>query len=86
MTNNKRRMIEGWIDKASNQLQAAKEHSKFFTQYSEAIQAAQECIELSVKSILLLIDITFPRGHGWEQDSKGVRRYRRTNPEEATHR
>jgi HEPN domain-containing protein len=70
MTNNKRRMIEGWIDKASNQLQGAKEHSKFYTQYSEAIQAAQECIELSVKSILLLLDITFPRRHGWEQDSK----------------
>ena len=70
MTNNKRRTIEGWIDKASNQLQAAKEHLKFYTQYSESIQAAQECIELSVKSILLLFDITFPRRHEWEQNSK----------------
>lgn len=70
MTNNKRRTIEGWIDKASNQLQAAKEHLKFYTQYSESIQAAQECIELSAKSILLLFDITFPRRHEWEQDSK----------------
>ncbi|HEC98847.1 MAG TPA: HEPN domain-containing protein [Proteobacteria bacterium] len=70
MTNNKRRMIEGWIDKAWNQLQTAKEHSKSYTQYSEAIQAAQECIELSVKSILLFLDIPFPRSHRWEQDSK----------------
>jgi HEPN domain-containing protein len=70
MTSNKRRMIEGWIDKASNQLQAAEGHSKFYTQYSEAIQAAQECIELSVKSILLLLDITFSHSHGWEQDKK----------------
>ena len=71
MTNSsKRRTIEGWIDKASNQLQAAKEHSKFSTQYSEAIQAAQECIELSVKSTLSLLDISFSHSHIWEQDKK----------------
>ena len=70
MTDNKRRMAEGWIEKASNQLQVAKEHSKSSIQYSEAIQAAQECIELSVKSILSLLDITFSPSHGWEQDKK----------------
>jgi HEPN domain-containing protein len=69
MTSNKRTTtIEGWIDKASNQLQAAREHSKFPTQYSETIQAAQECVELSVKSILSLLNVTFPPSHGWEQD------------------
>lgn len=70
MNKGKRRMMEGWIDKASNHLQAAKQYLKSYTQYSEAIQAAQECIELSVKSILLLLDIPFPRSHRWEQDSK----------------
>lgn len=70
MTNNKRTTIEGWIDKASNQLQAARGYSRLFTQYSEAIQAAQECVELSVKSILSLLDVTFPPSHGWEQDKK----------------
>jgi HEPN domain-containing protein len=69
MTNNKRRLIEGWIDKASNQLQAAEQHSKSYIQYSEAIQA-QECIELSVKSVLSLFDITFSPSHGWERDKK----------------
>ncbi len=63
-------MIEGWADKASNQLQAAKEHLKFPSQYSEAIQAAQECVELSVKSILSLFEITFSPSHGWEPDKK----------------
>lgn len=63
-------MIEGWIDKASNQLQAAKQHVKSWTQYSEAIQAAQECVELSVKSILSLLGIAFSLNHGWEQDKK----------------
>jgi len=70
MTSNKRRTIEGWIDKASNQLQAARDFSKLPTQYSEAIQAAQECVELSVKSMLSLLDVTFPHSHGWEQDKK----------------
>jgi HEPN domain-containing protein len=70
MDKGKRKMIEGWIDKASNQLQAAKERSKSSIQYSEAIQAAQECVELSVKSILSLFDITFTPSHGWEPDKK----------------
>jgi HEPN domain-containing protein len=70
MTNSKRRIVEGWIEKASSQLQAAREHLKSPSQYSEAIEAAQECIELSVKSILSLLDIVFPPRHGWEQDKK----------------
>ncbi len=70
MTNSKRRLIEGWIDKASNQLQAAQQYSKSYIQYSEAIQAAQECIELSVKSVLSLFNITFSHSHGWEQEKK----------------
>ena len=67
---NKRTTIEGWIDKAWNQLQAAKEHAKSSTQYSEAIQAAQQCVELSVKSVLSFLDVPFPLSHGWEQDKK----------------
>lgn len=63
-------MMEGWIDKASNQLQAAKEHLKSSTRYSEAIEASQECIELSVKSVLSLLDIKYSSSHGWEQDKK----------------
>jgi len=63
-------MIEGWVDKAYNQLQAAREHAKSYTQYSEAIQAAQECVELSVKSVLSLLGITFSPSHGWEPDKK----------------
>lgn len=70
MASSKRRMTEGWLDKASNQLQAAKVHLKFPSQYSEAIQASQECIELSVKSTLSFLDVTFPPSHGWEQDKK----------------
>jgi HEPN domain-containing protein len=69
MNKTRRRTIEGWIDKASNQLLAAGEHLKFF-RYSEAIEAAQECVELSVKSILSLLDIQYSRSHEWASDRK----------------
>lgn len=68
MDKSKRRMIEGWIDKASNQLQVAKEHLKSYTRFSESIEASQECIELSVKSILSLLDIDYPPSHGWSRE------------------
>lgn len=71
MNKTKRKTIEGWIDKASNQLSAAREHAKSAGQYSEAIQAAQQCVELSVKSILSLLDITYPKSHEWAPDNKG---------------
>jgi HEPN domain-containing protein len=68
MNKTKRKTIEGRIDKASNQLLAAKEHLKSL-RYSEAIEAAQECVEFSVKSILSLLDIKYPPSHEWAPDS-----------------
>lgn len=70
MNKNKRKMVEGWIDKASNQLQAARGHLKSPFHYSEAIEASQECIELSVKSILLFLNIKYAPSHGWEESKK----------------
>ena len=70
MDKRKRGTIEGWIDMASNQLQTAKDHLKSRVRYSESIQASQQCVELSVKSILSLLGIEFSRSHGWGQDTK----------------
>ncbi|MBI3684066.1 MAG: HEPN domain-containing protein [Acidobacteria bacterium] len=70
MSKTKRKTIEGWIDKASNQLDAAREHVKSFRRCSEAIQAAQQCVELSVKSILSLLDVHYSRSHEWAPDKK----------------
>ena len=66
----KRKTIEGWIDKASNQLQAAEKHISTRTQYSESIQAAQESIELTVKAILAILNIKFSLSHEWKPDKK----------------
>jgi hypothetical protein len=65
-----RKTIEGWIDKASNQRQTAKEHAKSPYRCSEAVQTAQECIELSVKSVLSLLGVEYPRAHEWAPDKK----------------
>ena len=63
MQNQRRRMIEGWLDKASNQLQVAREHQKSYYLTSEAIEMAQESVELSVKSVLAMLEINYPRSH-----------------------
>lgn len=34
------------------------------------MEASQECIELSVKSILSLFNIKYPPSHGWNQDKR----------------
>lgn len=70
MHGGQRKTIEGWIDKASNQLQTANAHAKSPYRCSEAVQAAQECIELSVKSVLSLLGIEYPRAHEWAPEKK----------------
>jgi HEPN domain-containing protein len=64
---NKQELIDGWLNKASNHLTSAKEHVKSYTHSSDAIQDAQACVELSVKSLLTILDIDYPRSHGWDE-------------------
>ena len=66
MSTSKRKTIEGRIDKAGHQLQAAKGHLESDYRSSEAIEAAQECVELSVKSILSLLGIEYKLKHHWD--------------------
>lgn len=70
MNDTQRKTIEGWIAKASNQLQAARDHAQSAYRCSEAIQAAQQCIELSVKSILSLLCIKYPKAHEWAAEKE----------------
>jgi HEPN domain-containing protein len=57
-------LIEGWLAKATNDLHTGREHLKA-TRWSESVQAFQECIEFSVKSILRLLEVEFPYSHKW---------------------
>jgi HEPN domain-containing protein len=68
VNDSKRKTIEGWIDQAVNQLQAAEGRLSTRTQYSESIQAAQVCIELSVKAVMVILNIEFPLRHEWKPD------------------
>ena len=68
MDKSRRRILEGWIDKASTQLQAARDHLGSYMQFSECIEACQECIELSVKSVLSFLDIEYPSSHGLNRE------------------
>ncbi len=70
MDETQRKTIEGWIDKASNQLQVARELLQSSYRSSEAIQAAQQCVELSVKSILSLLRVKYPKAHEWAADKE----------------
>jgi HEPN domain-containing protein len=65
MDPNKRKMAEGWLDQVGTHLSTAKERVKSHYTIPEAVQAAQTCVELSVKAVLAFLDIDFPKVHGW---------------------
>lgn len=71
MDKNKHHVAEGWIDKASTHLQIAKKHLESRVHYSDAVQASQVCVELSVKAILAFLGVEFPKSHGWDRDKLG---------------
>lgn len=64
----KRKTVEGWIDKASNHLMFAREKLKSYHFDSECVQAAQQCVELSVKAVLEFLDIEYAHAHGWTKE------------------
>jgi HEPN domain-containing protein len=64
---NKRKLVAGWLDKAQVHLWTANEHLKSWCRNTEAIQASQECVELSVKAMLTILGIDYPLSHGWDQ-------------------
>jgi len=60
--------VEGWLEKASTNLRTADAHLESRVHYSDAVQAAQVCVELSVKGMLGLLDVDFPKSHGWDKE------------------
>jgi HEPN domain-containing protein len=68
MDKQRRIVAEGWLETASTQLYTAKKHLQDRVHYAEAVQAAQACVELSVKAILLVVGIDFAKSHGWDHE------------------
>src|SRR5262249_15145499 len=71
MDKNKRHFAEGLVNKASAHLQTAKDYRGRSAHTSDAVQAAQVCVELSVKAILTYLEVQFSKSHGWENDKLG---------------
>jgi len=61
-----------FLSRVSNKLNEAKEHLKSY-HYSESISASQECIELSIKAIFLLLKGEYPKRHEfYEKEFKKI--------------
>jgi HEPN domain-containing protein len=71
MDKSKRRVVDGWVEKASTHLRTAREHVASSVYYSDAVQESQVCVELSVKAILAYLDVDFPKTHGWDKEKLG---------------
>jgi HEPN domain-containing protein len=60
-------MAESYLKKAWNKLKEAKTHLENWN-YPESISVSQECIELSVKSIFLLLQEKYPKKHEFKEE------------------
>jgi len=59
-------MAESFLKRAWNKLKEAKEYLKNLN-YPESISASQECIELSIKAIFLLLQEKYPKKHEFKE-------------------
>jgi HEPN domain-containing protein len=55
-------LAESWIQRSNNRLQEGKNLTAK-ARYAEAVSCFQECIELSIKAVFLLLTDSYPRSH-----------------------
>jgi len=60
-------MAESFLRRAFNKLNEAKEHLES-GHYPESISASQECIELSIKTIFMLLQEEYPKKHEFSEE------------------
>lgn len=60
-------MAESYLKRSWNKLNESKVQLKE-RHYSESISASQECIELSIKAIFLLLHEKYPKEHGFKEE------------------
>ncbi|KYK34071.1 MAG: hypothetical protein AYK18_14570 [Theionarchaea archaeon DG-70] len=60
-------MAKSYLKRAYNKISEAREHLKHFN-YSESISASQECIELSIKSVFLVLQEEYPKRHEFKEE------------------
>jgi HEPN domain-containing protein len=60
-------LAESFLKRAYNKLSEARGHLEMF-HYAESVSSSQECIELSVKTIFLLLHGGLPRKHEFSEE------------------
>ncbi|HID30625.1 MAG TPA: HEPN domain-containing protein [Desulfobacterales bacterium] len=55
-------MVQGYLETARNSKKDAKQHLKEL-RFSDSVRASRMCIELSVKSMYILLEVEFKRDH-----------------------
>jgi len=60
-------MVESFLNRAWHKLDEAKDHLKRL-HYPESISASQECMELSIKAIFLLLQEEYPKRHDFKEE------------------
>jgi len=61
------KLAESWLERAWHKLDEAKEHLKL-SHYAESISSSQECIELSIKVVFLLLRGEYPKRHEFKEE------------------
>ncbi len=67
MKNEDLELVDSWLKRAQNKFNEAEEHLKSW-RYPESISASQECIEFSMKSILILLKGEYPKRHEFKEE------------------
>jgi HEPN domain-containing protein len=66
----RRQSAGGWLDKAQRQFETARHHASR-ADWSESVQASQEAIELSVKGLLTILEVSYPAAHRLSREELG---------------
>lgn len=66
--NTTKEMAESWTKRARNKMDEARTQLKEKYNYPESISASQECIELSIKAIFVLLTNSCPKSHEFKEE------------------
>ena len=66
--NNMSKLEQSYLKRAYNKLNEAKSQLQKYN-YAESVSASQECIELSVKAVFLVLGEQFPKQHEFKEQN-----------------
>ena len=76
-------LAESYLKRALNKQMESRDHLAGY-RFAESVSASQECIELSIKAVFLLLDLESPKEHKFTEEQ--FRELIRRVPAKLTHR